>query len=367
MLGGSFMGKAHSLAYRDAMVIAPERVPKPHLVALCGRNVDRSEEARQRYGWERATTDWRELVSDPGICLLDNAGPNYLHVEPCLAAIKAGKHVYCEKPLAPTADLAYVMWSAAEVFRVRHMCAFNYRFIPALQLARQIIQAGELGEIFHYRANFLLPSAVSGTRMKGWRDVAAVSGAGALGDLGSHHIDLSRFLLAADPVRASGITRTVIPRADDGDLIETEDLFAAILQYENGTIGVLEASRVAGGHLVTSRVEVDGAKGSLRFSLQRLNELSWAGSDRAFRQIPVLRAGDPCQQHWFPPGHPIGWRDSFTHEAIHILGAIAGLHTVEPIGATFKDGYYCAEIVDSILRANQEQRTRDIVYRTLPD
>ena len=315
MIGYAFMGKAHSIGYRDVPVIAPEGVPLPRLVAIYGRDGERREEARRRYGWQRAVGDWREIIADPTIALVDNAGPNDLHVEPTIAAAKAGKHVYCEKPLAPTAEAAHRMWQAVEAAGVRNMCAFNYRFFPALQLARRMIGEGELGEILHYRSNFLLASGAGGIRLRGWRDEKAAAGAGALGDLGSHHIDLARFLLGADPVRASGFTRIVVERDARGSPIETDDLFAAMLQFDQGAIGVLEASRVAGGHLVTSRIEVDGTKGSLQFSLQNLNELRVSGSDRAFRALTVLRDGDPYQRNWFPPGHPLGWADTFSHEA----------------------------------------------------
>jgi predicted dehydrogenase len=358
------MGKAHSVGYRDVPVIASPDVPWPRLVSVYGRSPGPLADAQRRYGWEKAVTDWGRLIDDPLVQLLDNAGPNELHAQPVIAAAKAGKHVYCEKPLGTTVDEAFQMWSTAEQAGVQHMCAFNYRFIPALQLAREMILAGEIGEIYHYRSNFLLSSALQEPRSKKWRD-SRVSGGGALGDLGAHHIDLSRFLIGSDPKRAQSVMRIVIRESDAGEPIESDDLFAAVLEYQNGCVGVLEASRVAGGHLVTSRVEIDGSKGSIQFSLSNLNELRVAGSDRAFKSIPVLRTGDPWQSNWFPPGHPLGWVDTFSHEAVHLLGAIAGLHEVSPIGATFRDGYYCAEIVAAIERAAKAGVTVEIQYRHL--
>jgi predicted dehydrogenase len=366
LLGYAFMGKAHSVGYRDVPVIASPDVPWPRLVSVYGRSQDLLADAQRRYGWEKAVTDWGRLIDDPLVQLLDNVGPNGLHAQPVMAAARAGKHVYCEKPLGATADEAFQMWTTAERAGVRHMCAFNYRFIPALQLARQIILAGEIGEIYHYRSNFLLSSALEKTRIKKWRD-SGPSGGGALGDLGAHHIDLSRFLTGSDPKRAQSVMRIVIPESNNGETIETDDLFAAILEYQNGGVGVLEASRVAGGHLVTSRVEIDGSKGSIQFNLNNLNELRVAGGDRAFKSIPVLRAGDPWQSNWFPPGHPLGWVDTFSHEAVHLLGAIAGLHEVGPIGATFRDGYYCAEIVAAIERAAKTGVAAEIQYRNLTE
>jgi predicted dehydrogenase len=364
MLGYGFMGKAHSIGYREVAVIAPSGVPWPRLVSIYGRAEAPLRDAQKRYGWEKRVTDWRQLIDDPEVQLIDNSGPNHLHLWPITAAARVGKHVYCEKPLGPTAEDAFQMWSEAERAQVRHMCAFNYRFFPALQLARQIIAAGEMGEIYHYRSNFLLSSALEESRTRTWRD-AETSGGGALGDLGSHHIDLSRFLIGSNPKRARGLIRVAIPKSDAGEPIDTDDFFAAILEYENGCVGVIEASRVAGGHLVTNRVEIDGSKGSIQFTLQNLNELRVAGPDRAFKSVPVLRRGDPYQANWFPPGHPLGWVNTFSHEAVHILGAIAGLHTVDPIGATFLDGYYCAEIVAAIQRAAQTGMAVDIHYRDL--
>jgi predicted dehydrogenase len=363
LIGYAFMGKAHSVGYRDVSVIAPPEVPRPRLVAIYGRDRDKLREARVRYGWERATTDWQDLVTDPDIRLVDNSGPNRLHVEPTLAAIARGKHVYVEKPLAPDAGDSFRLWQAAAQASVKHMCAFNYRFFPALQLARQIVQSGELGEIHSYRSNFLLSPAADATRTKSWRDDKAA--AGALGDLGSHHIDAARFLLGADPKRAIGVMRTVSASDATGAAIENDDMFSAILEFDNGAVGMLEASRVAGGHLVTSRIEVDGAKGSLQFSMQSLNQLQVSGADKIARTITVTGPDHPYQQNWFPPGHPFGWVDSFSHEAMHILGAIGGVHDVAPIGATFRDGYYCAEIVDAIATAARERCSVDITYRSL--
>ncbi|MES0110128.1 Gfo/Idh/MocA family oxidoreductase [Mesorhizobium sp. M0013] len=365
MIGYAFMGKAHSLGYRDVTAIAADGVPRPRLVALYGRNGDRLEEARRRLGWERGVTDWQELIADPAIQLIDNSGPNALHVEPTIAAVRAGKHVFCEKPLGPTADTAFAMWQAAAQAGVKHMCAFNYRFFPALQLARQIIQSGEIGDVYHYRSQFLVSSSLGDGRRKSWRDDKDAAGAGALGDLAAHHLDLSRFLLASDPRSVQATTRVKVASDADGAAIETDDQFAALLDFDNGALGVVEASRVAGGHLVTSRIEVDGSKGSIAFSLQTLNELKVAGRDHAFRTIPVLREDDPLRANWFPPGHPLGWVDTFSHEAVHILGAIAGLHEVEPIGASFRDGYYCSEIIDAAVKAAQTGQKIDIRYRSL--
>lgn len=365
MIGYAFMGKSHTLGYRDVPLLAADGVPRPRLLGLYGRDPEKLELARRRLGWEYGVTDWRKIIADDRVQLLDNCGPNALHVEPTIAAAQAGKHVYCEKPLGPTADDAFAMWRTAHQAGVKHMCAFNYRFFPALQLARDIISSGEIGEVLHYRSQFLVSSSLVEARRKSWRDERAAAGAGALGDLAAHHIDLSRFLLASDPLSVQASLRVAVAQASDGSSIETDDQFAGLYEFDNGALGVIEASRVAGGHLVTSRIEVDGTKGSIAFSMQRLNELRVAGSDKAFRAIPVLREGDPYQRNWFPPGHPLGWVDTFSHEAMHMLGAIAGLHEVGPIGATFRDGYFCSEIIDASVRSADEGRKLAIAYRSL--
>lgn len=365
MIGYAFMGKTHTLGYRDVAAISAPDVPRPRLVSIYGRNAEKLEIARDRLGWERGVTDWRAIIDDPEITLVDNCGPNALHVEPTIAAMRAGKHVYCEKPLGPTSDDAFEMWRIAVEAGVQHMCGFNYRFFPATQLARQIIESGEIGEIYHYRSQFLASSSLDEVRTKSWRDDQGAAGAGALGDLGAHHIDLSRFLLGSDPKTVQASVKIKVGEASDGSKIETDDQFGALMDYENGAMGILEASRVAGGHLVTSRVEVDGSKGSIAFSMQRLNELLVAGKDKAFRAIPVLRESDPYRADWFPPGHPLGWVDTFSHEARHILGAIAGVSDVAPIGATFRDGYYCSEIIDTALCAAKSGTRTDIAYRSV--
>jgi len=362
MLGYAFMGKAHSLAWRDVAAVGPVGLPRPRLVSLWGRHAARAEEARTRYGWERAAASWEAVVDDPDIAIVDNAAPNHLHVEPTLRAAKLGKHLFCEKPLAPTAAEAHQVWRAAEAAGVLHTCLFNYRFMPAIREAKRRIEAGEIGDILHYRSRFLISSSLGEARTKGWRDDKAAAGSGALGDLGSHHIDLCRYL-AGEPRRIGAMTRLAVPADRAGQKIETDDAVVAIAELSNGGLATLEASRVAGGHLVTSDIEIDGTRGSLAFSMQRLNELRLAGRDGGFRTIPVERPEHPFYGYWYPAGHPIGWAQSFTHQAIHMLEAVAGHHKIAPLAATFEDGYRCAEVADTILRAAASGRTETVNYR----
>jgi len=338
MLGYRFMGNAHSRALGAVRQLGAAL--EPELVSLSGRDAAALEEARARLGWGEATTEWQEQVTDERVQLFVNGGPNALHAEPTIAAARARKHVLCEKPLALSSEEAHAMWRAAEDAGVVHMTGFNYRFVPAVRLARDLVRSGELGEIVHFRARYL--------QSWGW-DVAAgdwhfdpsIAGSGALGDLGAHSIDLARFLVG-EIESASGTVRTFVHgRAVD-------DAFVATVEFENGATGTLEASRLARGRINHNAFELNGTKGSLAFDQERMNELQISDGD-AFRT--VLEHGN-----WWPPGHIVGWGDTFTYEYLHLLRAIAGQGGVAPDGATFEDGYRCALVCDAILRSSRSGR-----------
>ena len=312
MLGYAFMGKAHSNAYKTLayMTWPPPLVPR--LVAIGGRTEEAVAEAARRFGFEKAVTDWHELVSDGEIQLFDNSGPNNLHAEPTIAAAEAGKHVICEKPLARTADESYDVWQRVAATGVKHMCAFNYRFVPAVRLARELLEAGELGEIYHFRGRYLQEWGDIDDEV--WRFDKSLAGSGALGDLGAHVIDLGRYLVG-DIESVSGTTRTFKEGRD------VDDAFEAAVRFENGAVGTLEASRFCPGRKNSLTWEINGSKGSLVFDLERLNELQvhlrdTKPGDRAqgFRTVLVSEADHPFWEHWWPHGHIIGWEhSSFTN------------------------------------------------------
>jgi predicted dehydrogenase len=362
MLGHSFMGHAHSLGLQALRAVAHPVARVPRLISISGRDHERLSLAAARFGWEEAETDWRRQVEDPRIELFDNAGPNALHAEPTIAAARAGKHVICEKPLGVDAAQAHAMWSAAHAAGVVHMCAYNYRFFPALRLAREMIEAGELGEIHHFRSVFLDASAVDPEQTKSsWRFQRATAGSGALGDLGAHHIDVARYLVG-EPRHVSATTRTFVPRHGGVD-VDVDDAFVAVVEFDGGAIGTFEASRVAAGHVNQSRIEIDGSRASLSFDVQNLNHLRVAEFGKGFRDILVTERHHPFADRWFPPGHPLSWADTFTHELAHMLEAIAGEHEIGPHGATFEDGYRCAEICDAILASAEAGRRVEITHR----
>jgi predicted dehydrogenase len=353
MLGYAFMGKAHSLAYRAIPALSAPPPLVPELVSISGRDAERVEEARERYGWAEAVSDWSEQVADDRIGLFDNGGPNALHAEPTIAAARKGKHVLCEKPLGRSAGEAHQMWVEAERAGVVHMCGFNYRFVPAVRLARELLEAGALGDIFHFRARYLQSWGIDAP--PSWRFEKDAAGSGALGDLGAHIVDLARYLVG-EPVAVTAVMRTFV----DGH--EVDDAFVATVEFQSGAVGTLEASRLARGRINQNTFEVNGAKGSLSFDVERLNELEVA-DERAFRRVLVTEPEHPFMGFWWPPGHIVGWGDTFTHEIHHLLAAIAGDGAVAPHGASFEDGYRCAEVCDAILRAAENGRRETIDYR----
>jgi predicted dehydrogenase len=361
MLGYAFMGKAHSNAFRKIayMTWPPPLVPR--LVAVAGRDAEAVAAAARRYGYERSTTDWRELVADREIGLFDNGGPNNLHAEPTIAAAEAGKHVVCEKPLGRTAEESYEIWRRVAATGVKHLCAFNYRFVPAVRLAREMIEGGELGEIRHFRGRYLQDWG-DDPSLDTWRFHPDEAGSGSLGDLGAHVVDLAHFLVG-DIASVSALVKTFLPGRQVDDAIE------AAVEFSGGPVGTIEATRLALGRRNSLQWEINGSKGSLAFDMERLNELQVFRADgdraRGFKTVLVSEADHPFWEHWWPPGHIIGWGETFVHELHHLLTAIAEDGDVAPNGATFEDGYRAAEVCDAILRSGTSGRREPITYRSL--
>lgn len=373
ILGYAFMGKAHSNAFKKIpyMMYPPAAIPR--LVGIAGRNAESVNEAARRYGYERAYTDWREMVDNPDVQVFDNGGPNDAHAEPCIAAAQAGKHVFCEKPLARTAEEAKTMLDAVQKAGVKHMVAFNYRFVPAIAQARQLIQSGALGRIFHFRGVYLQEWIIDPNFPKIWRLDKAQAGSGALGDLGSHVIDLARFLIG-EPKKVMGMTQTFVKQRPLGDgsgatgTVDVDDAFVSLLEFENGALGTIEASRFCQGRKNHQIIEINGEKGSIKFNLERMNELEvfWADdkpeTTQGFRNVLVSEPYHPYWSNWWPQGHMIGWEHTFVHEFDHFFRAIVGNTAVDPIGATFVDGYRNAVICDAIVESAQSGRMVDIRY-----
>ncbi len=371
MIGYAFMGKAHSNAFKKIPYMMFPPVAIPRLVAVAGRNESAVNAAAARYGYEKAYTDWRDLVADPDVQVLDNGGPNDAHAEPCIMAAEAGKHVFCEKPLARTADEAKSMLDAVESAGVKHMVAFNYRFVPAVQQARKLIESGALGRIYHWRAVYLQEWGMDRAMETSWRFQKHICGSGALGDLGAHIIDLARFLVG-EPKAVSGLAQTWITERPDGAggmvKSDVDDGFVALLDFENGALGTVEATRFAQGRKNFNSFEINAENGSLVFNLERLNELNvfWKGESpeatQGFHNVLVSEAHHPYWENWWPQGHMIGWEHSFVHEFHHFFDAIVNDGEVAPYGADFVDGYRNAVICDAIMESAETRRHVDIRY-----
>lgn len=372
MLGYAFMGKAHSNAFKTLpyMMYPPPAIPV--LQAIAGRDEEAVAEAAKRYGYAKYYTDWREMIADDRVQLFDNGGPNFAHAEPTIAAALAGKHVLCEKPLARSAEEAKAMWDAVRAAGVKHMVGFNYRFVPAIRQIRQLIDSGALGRIYHFRAIYLqewIMPHYNAPMM--WRLDKDLAGSGALGDLGSHIIDLARYLVGEiDSV--SAMTRTFVnerPQAGGGmGKVSVDDAFAALINFDNGAMGTLEATRFAAGRKNYQVIEINAERASVRFNLERLNELEvfWVGEDpqetQGFHKILVTETHHPWIANWWPHGHIIGWEHSFVHEIAHLLDCIVHDRPVAPLGADFEDGYRNAVISDGILRSAEIRRQVDLAY-----
>jgi predicted dehydrogenase len=357
VLGHGFMGRAHTNAYKKIPYIFWPQAVRPRLIAMCGRDAGRVAEQARRYGYAGYYTDWRAMLDDDRIQLFDNSGPHAIHVEPTIAALEAGKHVICEKPLALNSADAQRMLLAAQRAGVKHMCGFNYRFIPAIRLARELLDRELLGRIYHFRCQYLQESAHDPDEPLARLPDRAAPGAGTLANLGCHIIDLSRFLLG-EPVTVQALVSCFEPwrlaRTGERVRIGSDDAFTALIEFDSGAVGTLEASRVATGRKNRLSWEINGSRGSLAFDLERLNELQvylehGSAADLAgFQDVLVTEAEHPLLQAWWPRGHILGWEHAHINQLHHFLEAIARGIDVAPYGATFEDGYRAAVVTEAI-------------------
>ena len=367
VLGHAGVARAHLHALRTLPHIFWPPPAHLELIGIAGRTQARVAEAARRYGFAYGTTDWRALVEDPRIHLFINCAPNDLHAEPCRAAAAAGKHLLCEKPLAREAREAHRLWEGVRRRGVCHQVGYNYRFLPAVRLAREMLRAGELGELRHVRLRYTDDSLSDPQAPHTWRQARARAGSGVVGDLASHALDLGRFL-AGEVQAVCGLSRIVTPRRPLGPgaarlkAVDVEDCYAGALRFEGGALGTLEASGCCPGQKNFLAFEANGTRGSLRFNLERLNELEvfraepWERRDRGFKTVLVTDLDHPFGGRWWPPGHILGWEHTFVHQLHHLLQAIAGQGKVEPLAASFQDGYANALLCDALLRAARTGR-----------
>ena len=364
LLGAGFIGQMHALALKNAATSMWE--PKIHVRPKILAEVDSELCAKvgERFDWEECTENWRDIIDDPEIDLFINAGPNHIHAQPTIAAAKRGKHVFCEKPLASTADEAFQIWDEVSETGVIQMCAFMYRSIPALNLAREMIKSGEIGEVRHFRSRFLLNMLTDDGNLS-WRFSKSQAGLGAMGYLGSYHVDQARFLVG-ELVRVGALTKTWSTDKQQKILDVNDDAFVCAAEFENGATAGFESSRVAKAHNLGGWIEVDGTKKSLSFQMERLNELAIYEPNKGPRTQLVTQKGQPYSDFWLPSGiqgqHPLGWNECFAHQTRHILEAIAVSKNLSP-RADFKDGYRVAEVIETIARSAESGRFEYVNYR----
>jgi predicted dehydrogenase len=358
MVGYAFMGAAHSQAWRTAPRVFDLPL-RPVLAALCGRDPEATAAAARRYGFDATETDWHALLEREDVQLIDVCTPGDSHAEIAVAALDAGKHVLCEKPLANTVAEAEAMAAAAgraQARGIRSMIGFNYRRVPALALARELIASGRAGEIRHVRASYLQDWLADPAFPLTWRLQREHAGSGALGDLGAHIVDLAQFLTGQLITGVSGVATTFVPKrpipggSGATGPVTVDDAVAFTARLESGGLASFEATRFATGRKNALRIEINGSRGSLAFDLERLNELEFcdAVDDAAtagFRRILVTEPGHPYLSAWWPPGHVLGWEHTFTHQVRDLVTAIGQGTDPEP---SFADGLQVQHVLAAV-------------------
>jgi predicted dehydrogenase len=376
MIGYGFMGKAHSNAWRQA----PHFFSLPATIemhTICGRNAKAVEEARVKFGWKHASTDWREVVNSPDIDIIDISTSNLTHAEIGIAAAKAGKHVFCEKPLAMNVADAKKMVAAARQSRVKNMVGFNYRRVPAIAYAKKIIDSGKLGEIRHFRGTYLQSWVSDPNFPMNWRLRKETAGSGAHGDLCAHLIDLAHFLVG-DIEAVVGLQETFIKErrkeaqaiglgatAGKGfEKVTVDDASVFLARFTKsksvaaGAYGTFEATRLAPGHKNYNRFEINGANGSLIFCFERMNELEYCNrtdpdDQPGFKTILCTERVHPYVGAWWPPGHVLGYEHTFIHEVVDFVEAVA---KNKPIAPDFVTGAKCVAVLEAATKSNSSNR-----------
>ena len=363
LLGTKFMGKAHSQAYRSVNMFFPD-APQIERKVIVGRNAQETAAAAGLFGWQEASTDWRQTVARPDIDLVDISTPGDLHCEMALAAAAAGKHIICEKPLANTLAEAVKMRAAAEKAKVRHLIMHNYRRVPAVALAKKLIGDGKLGRIYHFRARYLQDWAMSPDLHLVWRFSAKSAGSGALGDLGAHIIDLGRYLVG-EITEVAATLETFVKQRPEGPgsskkiQVTVDDAAILLARFQNGALGTLEATRFARGRKNQNTFEINGEKGSISFDLEHLNVLKYysaeePGEVQGFHDILCVTKGvHPYADAWWFDGHILGYEHTFTHTVYDFLKALESRGKIHP---DFTDGVRNQAVLDAAERAAKSKR-----------
>jgi len=370
MIGYAFMGKAHSVGYRDVAWAFPDVRAVPVMKDLCGRTEASVKAAAGLFGWERYSTDYRRVVEADDIELIDIGTGNDTHKEIALAAAANGKHIFCEKPLAMNVAEAREMAWAVEKAGVINMVNFNYRVVPAIALAKKMIDEGMIGAPYHFRGVYLQDWIMDPEFPLVWRLDKTKAGSGAHGDLNAHIIDLARYLCGEfDSV--CGLMKTFIekrplPEAQAGGLaaargskqmgeVTVDDAALFLAKFANGAVGTFEATRFAGGGKNGLRFELNGSEGSIRFNLERLNEIEYYSMKdkpeyQGFKNIMVTDGSQPYAGAWWPGGHIIGWQHTFVHQVYNLMNGIADGRNPSP---SFMDGLRCQEVLEAVEKSDK--------------
>ena len=381
MIGGGLMAKSHALAYRNVQAVYGSVPLRPALSLLVDASEELASATARSLGFQRWSTDWRAAVNDPDIDVIDIVTPNWLHYEIAMAAIAAGKHVYCEKPLALTAEDARRMYEAARDAGVRTLVGFNYLCNPAIVYARQLIESGALGDIWSFRGLLRLDANTDPDVPFTWRFERARSGSGALGDVGAHIISLARALVG--PIaEVTGLTATVIPdrpepagvfgygtKAAEGAprrRVENDDIATFLARFSNGAVGTFEASRVATGSAFELFVEVIGSKGAVRFNQQDIYklELFLAEGDelrRGFREVELAPGHGDYGHFWPFAGSPLGIHELKVIEVHELLTALADGRDPQP---GFEEGWRVSTVLDAVEESASTGKWTAIPYLT---
>lgn len=372
LIGYQFMGKAHSNAYRQVARFFDDLEVEPVLKVICGRNEENVRKAAQKYGWEEYDTSWERVVERKDIDLVDVSVPGNMHAPIAIAAANAGKMVLCEKPLANTLAEARQMYEAVEKNKVPNALCHNYRFAPAVQLAKQLIDEGRIGKIYHFRGTYLQDWIVDPNFPLVWRLQKEVAGSGAHGDLNAHLIDMARFLVG-EIAEVSGMMETFIKQrpklaASDDRLggvassemgeVTVDDAALFLVRFDNGAIGSIEATRFALGRKNYNRFEINGSKGSLVFNMERMNELEVYFHDdpphvRGFRVVQASDSMHPFMSAWWPVGHIIGYEHTFINLVYTMLKAFDRGEVFKP---NFEDGVRNQAVLEAVDISSQQKR-----------
>jgi len=364
MIGYKFMGRAHSNAWLKADKFFDLKA-RPIMKVICGRDRSGVMNACSRWCWNQFVTDWREVVNDPTIDIVDINTPNDTHAEIAIAAAKAGKAILCEKPLAMDVKQARQMVDAVKKAGVVNMVCHNYRRIPAIVLAKKMIAAGELGRIYHYRARYAQDWIVDPNFPLVWRLQSKIAGSGTHGDINAHIIDLGRYLIGEFTEVCGQMETFIKERPLPGESskkgkVTVDDAVMFIGRFENGALANLEATRFALGRKNGIQIEINGSKGSLVFDFEDMNRLKYyneADPDdrRGFRDILVTQGGGvhPYVGNWWPPGHIIGYEHTFIHTIADFVNAVADKHSVQP---TFEDGLADQIVLDAVEKSAKTRK-----------